>query len=105
MKNELHHIGIKRRSGRYPWGSGKNPYQSESFKFLSELDSQRDKGISDKDIAKNMGISTTELRSRITIANKEMKEAKMQYALDKNKEGFSNVEIASDLGISEEIAR
>lgn len=101
MKNELHHIGIKRRSGRYPWGSGKNPYQSESFKFLSELDSQRDKGMSDKDIAKNMGISTTELRSRITIANKEMKEAKMQYALDKNKEGFSNVEIASDLGISE----
>lgn len=23
------HYGIKRRSGRYPWGSGENPYQSE----------------------------------------------------------------------------
>lgn len=28
---ELYHYGIKRRSGRYPWGSGKNPYQSEEI--------------------------------------------------------------------------
>lgn len=26
--NELYHYGIKRRSGRYPWGSGDRPYQS-----------------------------------------------------------------------------
>ena len=25
---ELYHYGIKRKSGRYPWGSGKKPYQS-----------------------------------------------------------------------------
>lgn len=25
---ELYHIGVKRRSGRYPWGSGERPYQS-----------------------------------------------------------------------------
>lgn len=25
---ELYHYGIKRKSGRYPWGSGKEPYQS-----------------------------------------------------------------------------
>ena len=25
---ELYHIGVKHRSGRYPWGSGKEPYQS-----------------------------------------------------------------------------
>ena len=23
----LMHYGVKRRSGRYPWGSGDNPYQ------------------------------------------------------------------------------
>jgi hypothetical protein len=28
-KDELYHDGIKRRSGRYPWGSGARPYQSE----------------------------------------------------------------------------
>lgn len=26
--DELFHYGIKRRSGRYPWGSGERPYQS-----------------------------------------------------------------------------
>lgn len=26
--DELYHFGIKRKSGRYPWGSGKRPYQS-----------------------------------------------------------------------------
>lgn len=25
---ELYHYGVKRKSGRYPWGSGKEPYQS-----------------------------------------------------------------------------
>lgn len=27
--NELYHYGIKRRSGRYPWGSGDRPYQRD----------------------------------------------------------------------------
>lgn len=27
---ELYHYGIKRRSGRYPYGSGEDPYQGES---------------------------------------------------------------------------
>lgn len=29
----LAHIGVKRRSGRYPWGSGERPYQGESEAF------------------------------------------------------------------------
>lgn len=27
--DEIYHFGIKRRSGRYPWGSGERPYQSD----------------------------------------------------------------------------
>lgn len=26
-RGELYHYGVKRRSGRYPWGSGERPYQ------------------------------------------------------------------------------
>lgn len=29
----LSHEGVKRRSGRYPWGSGERPYQGESVAF------------------------------------------------------------------------
>ena len=27
MDDELYHYGTPRHSGRYPWGSGENPYQ------------------------------------------------------------------------------
>lgn len=30
--NELYHYGVKRKSGRYPWGSGARPYQGDVFK-------------------------------------------------------------------------
>ena len=36
----LMHYGVKRRSGRYPWGSGDNPYQ-HSGDFLSRVDVER----------------------------------------------------------------
>ena len=34
--NILEHYGTKRHSGRYPWGSGDNPYQ-HSGDFLSRV--------------------------------------------------------------------
>lgn len=30
-KNEIYHYGMPRRSGRYPWGSGKRPFQSKEL--------------------------------------------------------------------------
>ena len=54
--SELMHYGVKRRSGRYPWGSGKNPQRNRNFLAVSsELHS---KGVSENDIAKAMGMKT-----------------------------------------------
>lgn len=33
--NELYHFGIKRRSGRYPYGSGLRPFQSDPQKAMA----------------------------------------------------------------------
>lgn len=38
MYDELYHYGIKRRSGRYPWGSGERPHQSEKPKGYAEVE-------------------------------------------------------------------
>lgn len=38
--NYLEHIGMPRRSGRYPWGSGKRPFQGDSAEDLSEISSE-----------------------------------------------------------------
>ena len=86
-ENESHieHIGMPRRSGRYPWGSGENPFQHESWykhpgDFLDFIKQARkekyeytdEDGVlytGDNAIAKVLRISTTDLRSQIGIAH------------------------------------
>ena len=36
----LMHYGVARRSGRYPWGSGDDPYQ-RSMDFLGRVDEMK----------------------------------------------------------------
>ena len=40
--NEIYHYGIKRRSGRYPYGSGMRPYQDREKK-IKKLNKYQDK--------------------------------------------------------------
>lgn len=54
---ELYHYGVKRKSGRYPWGSGKEPYQSnpamaKKTKLLSDADFDGDTIASSKNFSK-----------------------------------------------------
>lgn len=51
MENELYHFGIKRRSGRYPWGSGSRPYQSEEQKAQKK----QEKSAKRKETLKKIG--------------------------------------------------
>ena len=46
----LIHYGMPRRSGRYPWGSGKDPYQ-HSGDFLSRVNELKAAGLTEKQIA------------------------------------------------------
>ena len=39
----LQHYGMPRRSGRYPWGSGEDPYQ-HSKDFLARIDELKKSG-------------------------------------------------------------
>ena len=41
----LMHIGMPRRSGRYPWGSGEDPHQHGSRDFLGRVDELRKQGF------------------------------------------------------------
>ena len=60
MEDYLLHYGIKRKSGRYPWGSGENPYQSEGW-FLNRYLKMRESGMSEVDMANEFDMTTTEL--------------------------------------------
>lgn len=99
MEEELYHYGIKRRSGRYPWGSGKDHQRSRDI--LTKVDDMRAKGMKDVDIAKELGMNTSKLRSEISWANKIRREAEIETAQAMRERGATPKEISERLGISE----
>lgn len=102
--DELFHIGTPRHSGRYPWGSGDNPYQ-RNVSFLSQIDDLKKKGLTEAEIAKGFGISTAKLRAAKSIAKNEKRKADEAQALRLREEGHSNVAIGERMGIGESQVR
>lgn len=64
----LMHYGVKRRSGRYPWGSGDNPYQ-HGGDFLARVEELQRLGKTEKQIADELHLSTTDLRMQSQSMN------------------------------------
>jgi len=102
--DSLLHYGVKRRSGRYPWGSGEEPQQGEN-KFLTKYEDLKSKGHSETEIASKLGMNTTQLRNNITWARKEQREYLQKQVGVLKESGMSNVAIANKLGVSEATVR
>ena len=95
----LMHYGMPKRSGRYPWGSGDNPYQ-HSGDFLSRVEELKNKGMSETDIAKAMGLTTTQLRTQRSLANEERRSLQVARAKSLREDGKSLNEIAEAMGFA-----
>lgn len=102
--SELMHYGVLRRSGRYPWGSGENPYQRYDS-FLGYVDELKSQGLSEVEIARGLGMTTSELRSRKSIAKAEKRAADAAEAWRLKEKGYSNVAIGERMGINESSVR
>lgn len=95
--NELMHYGMPRRSGRYPWGSGKDPYQ-RTGDFLTRIDDLKKQGLTEKEIADAFGLTTTELRAQKSIANAERRATLVATAQGLREKGYSLQQIATEMG-------
>lgn len=93
----LMHYGMPRRSGRYPWGSGENPYQ-HSKDFLARVEELQKAGKSQVDIAKEMGLTTTQLRTQMSLAKEERRALEVDRAKSLRADGYSLNEIARMMG-------
>jgi len=100
MSNNLKHYGMPRRSGRYPWGSGQDPYQ-RAIGFRSHIQELRDKGLSDLEIARGEGIKTTQLRARMSLAKAEQRSGDRTEVLRLKNKGYSTMEIARRMSNSD----
>ena len=104
MTDELYHYGIKRRSGRYPWGSGAKKSRNASD-FLSTVDVLEKDGFNEKQIAEYFGLQTKQLRAYKSNAHNEVRAAKAAMALRLKDKGYSNNEIGRRMGINESSVR
>ena len=95
---DIEHYGTPRHSGRYPWGSGENPYQGDE-NFQKHLSKLRKRGMSNTEIAKSMGISTTQLRAKIDIAGENATKYRDSMIYKLKDKGYSNLQIARQLRI------
>ena len=100
----LTHYGILRRSGRYPWGSGENPYQ-RSGDFLSRVDRLLDKGMTEAEIARSFGLTTTEFRAHKSNAINQRYQDNVARAKSLQADGKNPSEIGREMGVNESTVR
>lgn len=114
--DDLAHYGMPRRSGRYPWGSGEDPYQ-HGKDFLGRVDELRKSNFTytdektgktytgDTAIAKSMGLSTTQFRTEIALAKDERRMLTVARAKSLKSDGLGYTEIGREMGLPESTVR
>lgn len=109
--DSLEHYGMPRRSGRYPWGSGENPYQ-RTGDFISRYNEMKAKGMKDSEIAAEFQIfnrngepATKQLLTQLSVAKNYRRAIRVEQAKDLKAKGFNNTEIGEKMGINESTVR
>lgn len=106
--NFLMHYGVGHldggHSGRYPWGSGDDPYQHEggirgAYKTLSKA------GWSEKEIAEAWGMSMNQLRNRKAIEKAQARNLKREQAIKLMEQGMNYTEIGRAMGTTDNAVR
>ena len=93
----LEHYGTPRHSGRYPWGSGKNPQRSQDILTRAkELEAQ---GLSRVEIANAFGMSTTDYRAMYKIASENVKRDSIRRCRELKDKGYSVAAIQRATGL------
>ena len=106
MNDVLMHYGIKRRSGRYPWGSGEDPYQ-HGRDFLARIEELKKSGWTEtpESIREEFGLTTTQYRAQKAIAKDERRALNVATAKSLKGDGLKDTEIGRRLGVNESTVR
>lgn len=102
----LMHYGMPRRSGRYPWGSGEDPYQ-RTGDFLSRIEELKKNGWTEtpENIMKEFGLTTTDYRREKTICKDERRALQVARAKSLKADGKGATEIGREMGLPESTVR
>ena len=104
--DSLEHYGMPRRSGRYPWGSGEDPYQ-HGGDFLSRIETLKKSGWTEtpENIKEAFGLNTSQYRSQKSLALNERRSLEVARAKSLSEDGLSPTEIGKIMGKNESSIR
>lgn len=104
---ELMHYGTPRHSGRYPWGSGEDPYQHGSRDFLSRVEELKKQGWEEtpENIKNEFGLNTTQYRMEKKICREERRTMQVDQAKSLRDDGLTPTEIGRKMGLNESSVR
>ena len=102
----LMHYGIKRRSGRYPYGSGDDPYQ-HGQDLLGRIEELKKNGWTEtpENIEKEFGLTTTQYRTEKSLAKDERRMLEVARAKSLKEDGLNTSEIGRTMGKNESSIR
>lgn len=101
----LEHYGTKYHSGRYPYGSGEDPFQHDPKGFYAEYRKLKAEGMSQGDMCIRFGMSSTQLRARVSACKEQEMLERNNLILKYKAHGESNTAIAAKMGINESTVR
>lgn len=103
----LVHYGMPRRSGRYPWGSGDDPYQHGSQDFLSRIEELKANGWKEtpENIKETFGLTTTQYRMEKAIAKDARRSLDVARAKSLAEDGLTPTQIGREMGVNESTVR
>lgn len=104
--DELFHYGTKFHSGRYPYGSGDDPYQ-HGGDFLTRVERLRKDGWQEtaENVKKEFGISLEDYRNEKAWASYTRREQQVAKAKSLQEKGLGNSAIGKEMGLSESTVR
>ena len=104
--DDLLHYGMPRRSGRYPWGSGEDPYQ-HGCDFLARVEALKKQGWQEtpENIKKEFGMTTTQYRTEKSLATGERRMLNVARAKSLKEDGLTDTEVGRMMGVNESTVR
>ena len=102
----LMHYGTKYHSGRYPYGSGEDPFQHEGD-FLSRIERLKKEGFKETadEVQKHFGMKLEEYRNEKYWAEFTRREQNVVKAKNMKEKGMGASAIGKELGVTESTVR
>ncbi len=107
----LMHVGRSKEdgapvgSGRYPKGSGENPYQHDDGTFLGTVKKLRKAGMSEKEICQYFNMNSSEFRAKLSVDRNAKRAEDISRARILYDKGYSYTEIGRQMGVNESVVR